>query len=192
VRTPVGRCRQGLACLRGLRAAVPAQISAGVGLGNSAYLLDLGDGRALAVDASRDLRATYGKAEAPAPAHRYAAETHLHADFISGARQLAADHDTQILASIAGKREFPHIGLADADEIDLGGLTLRALATPGHTAEHLSYLILDGSNEVGVFTGGSLIVGAAARTDLVDSERTVEFARAWVSPALRSGRVREN
>ena len=148
------------------------------GLGNSAYLLDLGDGRALAVDPSRDLRATYGKAEARHLRIVYAAETHLHADFISGARQLAADHDTQILASTAGKREFAHIGLVDADEIDLGGLTLRALATPGHTPEHLSYLILDGSNEVGVFTGGSLIVGAAARTDLVDSERTVEFAGA--------------
>jgi len=60
----------------------------------------------------------------------------------------------------------------------LAGLTLRALATPGHTPEHLSYLILDGSKEVGVFTGGSLIVGAAARTDLVHIHRTAEFARA--------------
>jgi hydroxyacylglutathione hydrolase len=100
------------------------------GLGNSAYLLDLGDGRALAVDPSRDLRATYDTAEARHLRIVYAAETHLHADFISGARQLAADHDTQILASTAGKREFPHIGLADADKIDLGGLTLQASPRP--------------------------------------------------------------
>jgi glyoxylase-like metal-dependent hydrolase (beta-lactamase superfamily II)/rhodanese-related sulfurtransferase len=147
------------------------------GLGNSAYLLDLGDGRALAVDPSRDLRATYRAAESRRLRIAYAAETHLHADFISGARQLASDHGTQILASAHGKREFSHLALADNDDVDLGGVTLRALATPGHTPEHLSYLILDGSREIGVFTGGSLIVGAAARTDLVDADRTVEFAR---------------
>jgi glyoxylase-like metal-dependent hydrolase (beta-lactamase superfamily II)/rhodanese-related sulfurtransferase len=148
------------------------------GLGNSAYLLDLGDGRALAVDPSLDLRATRRAAHARGLRIGYAAETHLHADFLSGARQLAADHQTRILASAAGGRQFPHRGLADGDEVDLGGLTLRALATPGHTPEHLSYLILDGPAEVGVFTGGSLIVGAAARTDLTGSGRTEELARA--------------
>src|SRR5262245_8217738 len=148
------------------------------GLGNSAYLLDLGDGRALAVDPSLDLRAVYRAAAARGLRIAYTAETHLHADFLSGARQLAADHGTRILASAAGRRQVPHHGLADGDEYDLGGLTLRALATPGHTPEHLSYLILDGDRTVGVFTGGSLIVGAAARTDLVDPERTQELARA--------------
>ena len=67
----------------------------------------------------------------------FAADTHLHADFLSGARQLAADDGAQILASAAGRRAFGHRGLADGDEVDLGGLTLRAWATPGHTAEHL-------------------------------------------------------
>lgn len=68
------------------------------------------------------------------------------------------------------------------DEADLGGLTLRALATPGHTDEHLAFLLLDGTRPLGVFTGGSLIVGAAARTDLVDPDRTEELARAqWRS-----------
>lgn len=148
------------------------------GLGNSAYLLDLGDRRALAIDPSLDLRAADRAAATRGLRIAYAAETHLHADFLSGARQLSADHDAQILASTAGKREFDHTGLVDGDEVDLGGLTLRALDTPGHTPEHLSYLILDGAHEVGVFTGGSLIVGAAARTDLVGSDRTEELARA--------------
>jgi rhodanese-related sulfurtransferase len=62
--------------------------------------------------------------------------------------------------------------------VDLGGLTLRALATPGHTDEHLSYLLLDGTRELGVFTGGSLIVGSAARTDLLGADRARELARA--------------
>jgi hydroxyacylglutathione hydrolase len=148
------------------------------GLGNSAYLLDLGDGRALAVDPSLDLRAARRAADRRRLRIAYAAETHLHADFLSGARQLAADHGTRILASAAGGREFPHRGVADGDEVDLGGLTLRAIATPGHTPEHMSYLILDGTTEVGVFTGGSLIVGAAARTDLVGADRTDALARA--------------
>ena len=147
------------------------------GLGNSAYLLDLGDGRALAVDPSLDLRAAQRAAARRGLRIGYAAETHLHADFLSGARQLTADHGTRILASAAGGREFPHTGLADGDEVDLGGLRLRALATPGHTPEHLTYLILDGTREIGVFTGGSLLVGAAARTDLTGAHRTEELAR---------------
>lgn len=148
------------------------------GLGNSAYLLDLGDGRALAVDPSLDLRAVDRLAARRRLRIRYAAETHLHADFLSGARQLSADHAARLLAPAAGNREFRHTGLADGDEVDLGGLRLRALATPGHTPEHLSFLILDGGRELAVFTGGSLIVGAAARTDLVGPDRTEELARA--------------
>jgi len=61
--------------------------------------------------------------------------------------------------------------------VDLGGLRLRAWATPGHTAEHLAYLLLDGEQPLGVFTGGSLLVGAAARTDLSGPEQTEPLAR---------------
>ncbi|MGW2706168.1 MBL fold metallo-hydrolase [Streptomyces sp. NPDC001340] len=148
------------------------------GLGNSAYLVDLGDGRALAVDASRDLRALRAAAERRGLAVAYAADTHLHADFLSGAVQLGHDAGATVLASAAGHRAFAHRGLADGDEVDLGGLTLRALATPGHTDEHLSFLLLDGDRALGVFTGGSLIVDSAARTDLLGADRTEELARA--------------
>src|SRR5262245_29001811 len=102
------------------------------GLGNSAYLVDLGDGRALSVDASRDLRALREAAGRRDLAVAYAADTHLHADFLSGAVQLGHDSGATVLASAAGHRAFPHRALADGDEVDLGGLTLRALATPGH------------------------------------------------------------
>lgn len=141
------------------------------GLGNSSYLVDLGDGRALAVDASRDLRALRAHGLKVA----FAADTHLHADFLSGAVRLAAEDGARILAS--EDRAFDHVGLHDGDEVDLGGLTLRALATPGHTGEHLSYELLDGTATLGVFTGGSLIVGGAARTDLVSPEQTEPLAR---------------
>src|SRR5579875_1867356 len=148
------------------------------GLGNSAYLVDLGDGRALAVDAPRDLRAVRAAARRHGLTVAFAADTHLHADFLSGALQLAADEGAQILASASGRRAFAHRGLADGDEVDLGGLTLRAWATPGHTAEHLAYLLLDGRRVLGVFTGGSLLVGAVARTDLAGEDHTWPLARA--------------
>lgn len=151
------------------------------GLGNTTWLVDLGNGRALAVDASRDLRAVQQAAQVRGLAVAVAADTHLHADFLTGAVDLAR-YGATLLASAAGGRQYPHTGLRDGDEVDLGGLTLRALATPGHTDEHLSFLLLDGSRPLGVFTGGSLIVGAAARTDLVSPGRTEELARAqWRS-----------
>ncbi|MEV6330465.1 MBL fold metallo-hydrolase [Streptomyces sp. NPDC051909] len=148
------------------------------GLGNSAYLVDLGDGRALAVDAARDLRALHTAARRRGLTVAYAADTHLHADFLSGAVQLGHDSGATVLASAAGRRAFPHRGLADGDEVDLGGLTLRALATPGQTDEHLSFLLLDGARALGVFTGGSLLVHSAARTDLLGADRADALARA--------------
>ncbi|MFI6010925.1 rhodanese-like domain-containing protein [Streptomyces sp. NPDC051243] len=159
------------------------------GLGNSAYLVDLGDGRALAVDAARDLRGLRAEAERRELTVAFAADTHLHADFLTGALQLAADDGATVLASAAGRRTFAHRALADGDEVDLGGLTLRALATPGHTDEHLSFLLLDGARELGVFTGGSLIVGSAARTDLLGAERAEELARAQYRSLRRLARL---
>ena len=152
------------------------------GLGNSSYLVDLGDGRALAVDPCRDGRALRSAVARRGLRVAFAADTHLHADFLTGAMQLAASDGAQLLAAAAGDRTFDHHGLRDGDEVDLGGLRLRALATPGHTDEHLTFLLLDGEQPLGVFTGGSLIVGAAARTDLVDPARAEELARAqWRS-----------
>lgn len=72
------------------------------GLGNSAYLVDLGDGWALAVDVQRDLRAVRAAADRHGLTVAFAADTHLHADFLSGALQLAAGDGAQILASAAG------------------------------------------------------------------------------------------
>jgi hydroxyacylglutathione hydrolase len=159
------------------------------GLGNSAYLAELGDGRALAVDASRDLRSLRRAASRRGLTVAFATDTHLHADFLTGAVQLAADEGATVLAAAAGRRTFAHTALADGDEVDLGGLTLRALATPGHTDEHLSYLLLDGGRELGAFTGGSLIVGSAARTDLLGRSRAEELARAQYHSLHRLARL---
>jgi hydroxyacylglutathione hydrolase len=148
------------------------------GLGNTSYLVDLDDDRALVVDPSRDQRAMQRALSARGLRAAFAADTHLHADFLSGVRQLSTTDGAKVLASAAGLREFDHTGLRDGDEVDLGGLRLQAWATPGHTDEHLSFLLVDGDRPLGVFTGGSLLVGAAARTDLVDPARTEELARA--------------
>jgi hydroxyacylglutathione hydrolase len=146
------------------------------GLGNSSYLVDLGDGRALVVDPGRDPAPYLAAAAERRLRLAYAAETHLHADFVSGSRELAA-LGAQVLAAAAGRTAFPHRGLGDGTEVDLGGLTLRALATPGHAPEHLCYLLLDGWQPRALFSGGSLLVGAVARTDLIAPERTEELAR---------------
>src|SRR5258708_34220762 len=84
------------------------------GLGNSAYLVDLGDGRALAVDASRDLRALREVTAKRGLRVAYAADTHL-----TGAVQLARDDAAEVLASAAGSRAFGDTPLGDGAEVDL-------------------------------------------------------------------------
>ena len=151
------------------------------GLGNSSYLVDLGDGSALVVDPVRDAGAYLAEADRHGLRVTRAAETHLHADFVSGSRELAA-RGAQVVAARSAGLEHPHHGLDGGEELDLGGLTLSALATPGHTPEHLAYLLRDGQRPVALFSGGSLLVGAVARTDLVSADRTEELARSlWRS-----------
>jgi hydroxyacylglutathione hydrolase len=147
------------------------------GLGNSAYVVELGDGRALVVDPARDPTPYLEVARSRRLQVTYAVETHLHADFLTGSRELAAA-GAQVLAPRASRLEFGHRGLEDGEEVDLGGLVLRALATPGHAPEHLSYLLVDDGRPQALFSGGALLVGAVARTDLVSPESTEPLARA--------------
>jgi glyoxylase-like metal-dependent hydrolase (beta-lactamase superfamily II)/rhodanese-related sulfurtransferase len=151
------------------------------GLGNSSYLVDLGDQRALVVDPTRHPAGYLAEAERRGLDIAFAVETHLHADFVSGARELGA-LGASLLVPGAGGHEFPVRGLVDGEEVDLAGLTLRAVATPGHTPEHLAYLMLDGPSPIALFSGGSLLVGAVARTDLIAPEQTEPLARSlWRS-----------
>ncbi|MGH9179952.1 MAG: MBL fold metallo-hydrolase [Acidimicrobiales bacterium] len=155
------------------------------GLGNQSYLVDLGDGRALVVDPFRHPARYLAEADRRRLSVAYAVETHLHADFVSGARELGGLGATVVGPAAAGHQHGVR-GLADGDELDLGGLTLRALATPGHTPEHLAYLLLDGPRPVGLFSGGSLLVDAVARTDLIAADQTEPLARAlWRSIQTR-------
>ena len=151
------------------------------GLGNSAYMVDVGDRRAVVVDPARDATPYLAAAERSGVSIAFTVETHLHADFLTGSRELAARGAT-VLAPRAGGIEWPHRGFDHGDELDLGGLVLEAVATPGHTPEHLSWLLRDGREPVALFSGGALLVDAVARTDLIAPDQTEPLARAlWRS-----------
>jgi hydroxyacylglutathione hydrolase len=151
------------------------------GLGNTSWLVDLGAGAAMIVDPERSPEPYERVADRLGLTIRYAAETHLHADFVTGSPDLAA-RGAQVMASAAGQVRWPHLPVADGEELALGRFRLRVLATPGHTPEHVSYVLTDGQRPRAVFSGGSLLVGAVARTDLIDPADTEGLTRAlWRS-----------
>jgi glyoxylase-like metal-dependent hydrolase (beta-lactamase superfamily II)/rhodanese-related sulfurtransferase len=147
------------------------------GLGNSTYLVEIGDRRALALDPPRDVSGLRKAADDGGLSIAYTVETHLHADFISGSRELSAIGAT-VVGARAANLAFPHRGLDGGETLDLGGLTLEAIATPGHTPEHLSYLLRDGAVPGALFSGGALLPGSVARTDLIAPDQTEPLARA--------------
>ena len=146
------------------------------GLGNSASVVDLGDGDGMVVDPERDPRPYATSLAAAGLRPRFVIETHLHADFVSGGLELVAQ-GAELLAPTGSELAAPHRPLADGDEVALGGLTLQVIATPGHTPEHLGYLLKHGSRPVGLVSGGTLMAGGIARTDLLSPELTEPLAR---------------
>jgi hydroxyacylglutathione hydrolase len=158
------------------------------GLGNASWVVDLGDGRLAVVDPGRHPGPYLAAAESRGTGVTFSVETHLHADFVTGSRELAA-YGATVIAPAAGELAWPHHPVRGGDTVDLGGLSLRALPTPGHTPEHLAYLLSDGDLPMGVFTGGSLLVGAVARTDLIApalvAGRAARVPDAWCRELLR-------
>src|SRR5919106_3124293 len=151
------------------------------GLGNTSWVIDLGDGRLAVVDPGRHPGPFLAEAERRGSRVTISIETHLHADFVTGSRELAA-YGAEVLAPADGNMAWTHRPVAAGETVDLGGLSVRALGTPGHTPEHLAYVLSDGDDIVGVFTGGSLLVGAVARNDLISADATEDLARAlWRS-----------
>jgi glyoxylase-like metal-dependent hydrolase (beta-lactamase superfamily II)/rhodanese-related sulfurtransferase len=146
------------------------------GLGHSSYMVDLDDGTALVVDPARIPTAQLEVAAQKGLRIAFTADTHTHADYISGSPDLAARGAT-FLAPAAARLERDYAGLSHGDEVDVGRYRLRAIATPGHTPDHLAYLLLDGGDPVALFSGGSLMVGSVGRTDLLGPERRDELAR---------------
>jgi hydroxyacylglutathione hydrolase len=144
------------------------------GLGNSAYLvISERTGLAALIDPLRDVDRYLAAAAATGARISHVFETHVHNDFITGSRELAARVGARIVASAAGGLEFEHDAVSDGDVLAVGDISFTVLATPGHTPEHVSYLARDMSSpeEAPVlFSGGSLLVGAVSRTDLLGHE----------------------
>ncbi len=150
------------------------------GLGNSSYLIGSEEtGLAATVDAQRDVDRYIQVAEGLGLRLTYALDTHLHNDFVAGACELAAQIGLRIGASAEAQAAFDHIPLCERDTLDLGDLTLGVLTTPGHTPEHISFTVTEAGRHTpsAIFTGGALIVGGAARTDLLGHDLTVPLAR---------------
>lgn len=150
------------------------------GLGHAAHLVAI-EGELLMIDPLRIVDRYVDVAERRGWRVRWTADTHTHADYVSGSPELAK-RGAIFFASRDAQLETPHCALDGGDEVALDGLTLRALATPGHTPDHLAYLLLDRDQPVAVFTGGSLMVGTVGRPDLLGADRADVFARAlWRS-----------
>lgn len=146
------------------------------GLGNSSYMIDGGDGTAIVVDPVRDVALYHRAARERGLKLGGAIETHLHADFISGAAALARD-GIAVAAPAGASLSFAHRPLRGGDELAIGDAIVRAIETPGHTPEHLSYLILRDARPVALLSGGALLPGTVARTDLIAPEETEPLAR---------------
>jgi hydroxyacylglutathione hydrolase len=102
-------------------------------------------------------------------------ETHIHADFLAGTRELAALTGAKMYLSAEGgddwKYEFPHVGLKDGDTIMLGNLKIDVMHTPGHTPESISFILTDtpaSLEPVMIFTGDFVFVGDIGRPDLLE------------------------
>jgi glyoxylase-like metal-dependent hydrolase (beta-lactamase superfamily II)/rhodanese-related sulfurtransferase len=148
-------------------------------LGDTSYLLVSGDEAAL-VDPQRDCWGLLADCEARKVRVRYVLETHVHNDYVSGALEVRAATGATVAGPARAAYAFDHLPMAEDDEIAVGGLLVRAMETPGHTAEHTSYLVFDETQPAprAVFTGGSLLVGSSGRTDLSGEERTESLTHA--------------
>lgn len=144
-------------------------------LSHASYLI--GDaGEAAIVDPQRDVDLYLDAARARGLTIRWVLETHLHADFVSGHRDLAMATGATIGVSTEAGARFEHRGLCDGDEIRVGDVRLSTLATPGHTPESLSFLVFEHATDRdpwGVLTGDTLFVGDVGRVDILSSRLPV-------------------
>ena len=152
-------------------------------LGDRSYLVHDGD-VALVVDPQRDIDRVRAAARQAGVRITHIVETHVHNDYLTGGVQLASESGASYLVNGADDVAFDREPVADGDEIDVGSLRVRVVATPGHTHNHVSYLVSSG-DEQAVFSGGSLLYGSVGRTDLVDPDDTDELTRAQYSSVRR-------
>jgi len=145
-------------------------------LAHASYLIGDG-GEAVVVDPSRDVERYLDEAAAHGLTIRWILETHLHADFVSGHRELTARTGATIAIGAKAEAAYPHRALVEGDEIRVGDVVLRALETPGHTPESLCFVVFEraaDANPWAVLTGDTLFVGDVGRVDILSSRLPVE------------------
>lgn len=141
-------------------------------LAHASYFIG-SNGEAAVIDPQRDVDEYLREAEESGFAIRYVIETHLHADFVSGHRELAERTGAEIVISHRAEASFPHRAVSDGDVLRVGSVTLAILETPGHTPEGISILVSDSADPSvtpKVLTGDTLFVGDVGRPDLVGSK----------------------
>lgn len=155
------------------------------GLGNRGYVAG-GAHSAVVVDPPRDVDRVIAAAARRGVRITHVVETHVHNDYVTGGLELARVTGASYLVPAGARVAYERVPVADGDRAEIeAGLALRALATPGHTPHHTSYVLQDDGRAVAVFTGGSLLIGTVGRPDLVEPRLTEQLARAQYDSAHR-------
>ncbi|MEV7784267.1 MBL fold metallo-hydrolase [Streptomyces sp. NPDC088106] len=155
------------------------------GLGNRSYLAG-GPDAAVVVDPPRDIDRIIAAAARRGVRIAYVAETHVHNDYVTGGLELARVTGARYLVPAGADVSFARTPVSDGATVTVDeGLTLRAIATPGHTPHHTSYALTEDGRGVAAFTGGSLLIGTVGRPDLVEPRLTEQLARAQHASAHR-------
>ncbi|MDQ3772247.1 MAG: MBL fold metallo-hydrolase [Actinomycetota bacterium] len=140
-------------------------------LGHASYLVgDEETGRALILDAQRDVTGYFETARAEGLRICYAIDTHGHNDYLSGISEVAARSDVELLGFHEARLGYDHRTVKDGELIEIGDIGIEVLHTPGHTPEHVSLLVHDrsaGDEPTMLLSGGALLVGDLGRPDLL-------------------------
>jgi hydroxyacylglutathione hydrolase len=147
-------------------------------LAHASYIL-ISQGEAVIVDPQRDIEMYCEAAAAHGATVRHIFETHLHADFVSGHRELAARTGAQIYIGAQANATFPHVAVHDGFELRIGSVSIRVLETPGHTPESICLLVTDeekSPNPWAILTGDTLFLGDVGRPDLSKTHTPEELA----------------
>lgn len=150
------------------------------GLGHQSYVItDGSSGFAAVVDPRRDVDIYVETAQRANARITHILETHIHNDYVTGARELAARTGAVIVGSAEGHIVYEHLPVRDGDRLTVGELRFQVIATPGHTPEHVSYSMYEPNSTTpsAVFSGGSMLVGGAGRTDLLGPAMTLTLTR---------------
>jgi len=157
-------------------------------LAQASYIIGNDKKEVIVIDPKRDMDTYIDFAQKNNLKIKYVTETHIHADFLSGARELALATNADLLLSDEGGKdwqyEFPHKGLKDGQIIDMGNITLKVMHTPGHTPESIVFLVSDSNNSkdpIKAITGDFIFVGDVGRPDLIEKvigQKDAQFAGA--------------